>query len=101
MDCSREKTEVTAISMDPYFSLICTVTSSQFFLTGRRGMIFSHRNKRKYARGEEIYGAYNAMDGVRVVNGLEYKISCVTSKVYIIHTPSGCSLDFVLKFRTI
>ncbi|KAI3913598.1 hypothetical protein MKW92_010707 [Papaver armeniacum] len=101
MNCSREKPEVTVVSMDPHFSLICTMTSSQFFLTGRRRMMFSHRNKQKYARGEELYGEYNAMDGVRVVNGLECKISCVTSKVCIIHTPSGRSLDFILKVRTI
>ncbi|RZC71202.1 hypothetical protein C5167_034380 [Papaver somniferum] len=87
MDCSREKPEVTDVSMDPHFSLVCTVPFSQFFLTGRRCMIFFHGNKRKYARVEEISGAYNTMDGVRVVNGLECKISCVTSKVsYVLDT---------------
>ncbi|KAI3875144.1 hypothetical protein MKW92_034901 [Papaver armeniacum] len=88
MDCSREKPEVTAVSMDPHFS---SYLHSDFLsvLPDRKEAhdVFLHRNKRKYALGEEISGAYNAMDGVRVVNGLECKISCVTSKVsYVLDT---------------
>ncbi|KAI3954048.1 hypothetical protein MKW98_017872 [Papaver atlanticum] len=88
MDCSREKPEVTAVSMDPHFS---SYLHSDFLsvLPDRKEAhdVFLHRNKRKYACGEEISGAYNAMDGVRVVNGLECKISCVTSKVsYVLDT---------------
>ncbi|XP_026381727.1 paired amphipathic helix protein Sin3-like 4 isoform X3 [Papaver somniferum] len=88
MDCSREKPEVTAVSMDPHFS---SYLHSDFLsvLPDRKEArdVFLHRNKRKYACGEEISGAYNAMDGFRVVNGLECKISCVTSKVsYVLDT---------------
>ncbi|XP_026443607.1 paired amphipathic helix protein Sin3-like 4 isoform X1 [Papaver somniferum] len=88
MDCSREKPEVTAVSMDPHFS---SYLHSDFLsvLPDRKEAhdVFLPRNKRKYACGEEISGAYNAMDGVRVVNGLECKISCVTSKVsYVLDT---------------
>ncbi|KAI3970604.1 hypothetical protein MKX01_024251 [Papaver californicum] len=88
MDCSREKPEVTAVSMDPHFS---SYLHSDFLsvLPDRKEAhdVFLQRNRRKYTRGDEISGAYDAMDGVRVVNGLECKISCVTSKVsYVLDT---------------
>ncbi|KAI3900608.1 hypothetical protein MKW92_014883 [Papaver armeniacum] len=34
-----------AVSMDPHFSLICTMTSSRLFPTGRRRMMFSHNTE--------------------------------------------------------
>lgn len=41
----------------------------------------SSRNKRKYSNNDEPSDSLKAMDGIKVVNGLECKISCKTSKV--------------------
>ncbi|XP_026395438.1 uncharacterized protein LOC113290115 [Papaver somniferum] len=81
MDCSREKPEVTVVSMDPHFSLFCTVTSSQFFLTGRRRMMFFHRNKRKYARGEENFWYIQCHGWSSSCQWFGVQESCVTSKI--------------------
>lgn len=41
------------------------------------------RNKRKHSNNDEPSDSLKAMDGVKVANGLECKISCKTSKVTI------------------
>jgi len=49
--------------------------------------VFLARNKRKYASDDEYTSTCKSMKGVRVVNGLEYKITCNTSKVsYVLDT---------------
>lgn len=40
------------------------------------------RNKRKHSNNDEPSDSLKAMDGIKVVNGLECKISCKTSKVW-------------------
>jgi paired amphipathic helix protein Sin3a len=42
----------------------------------------SPRNKRKHSNNDEPSDSLKAMDGIKVVNGLECKISCKTSKVW-------------------
>ncbi|KAK7317405.1 hypothetical protein RJT34_01597 [Clitoria ternatea] len=47
--------------------------------------IFLKRNKRKYASSDEF--SSQATDGLQVINGLECKIACNSSKVsYILDT---------------
>ncbi|CAM6112569.1 unnamed protein product [Calypogeia fissa] len=49
--------------------------------------VFLARNKRKLADKEDDFALQNGMANVEVVNGLEYKISCNTSKVsYVLDT---------------
>lgn len=43
------------------------------------------RNKRKLECGDDFSGTCQAMEGLQIVNGLECKISCSSSKV--------CSLE--------
>jgi len=62
-----------------------------FFLSmsGRQNhRVFAMRSKkRKYAEEDEDLALQSAMENVRVVNGLEYKISCHTFKVsYVLDT---------------
>ncbi|KAJ4960471.1 hypothetical protein NE237_020381 [Protea cynaroides] len=96
MDYGHEKPEVTAVSMDPNFA---TYLQNDFLavLPERKDMrgVFLGRNKRKYACGDEISGTCKSMDGVQVVNGLECKIACNSSKVsYVLDTE-----DFLFRTR--
>jgi hypothetical protein len=54
---------------------------------------YSPRNKRKHSNNDEPSDSMKAMDGIKVVNGLECKISCKTSKV--------CSVIPVIQPHTI
>uniref|UniRef100_A0A804QJM7 Histone deacetylase interacting domain-containing protein n=2 Tax=Zea mays TaxID=4577 RepID=A0A804QJM7_MAIZE len=86
MEYGHEKPEVTAVSIDPNFSsylfgeYLCS-TSDKKLSEG----VYLARNKRKYSDNDEPSDFLKAMDGIKVVNGLECKISCKTSKV--------CNLD--------
>ncbi|KAG6486831.1 hypothetical protein ZIOFF_055411 [Zingiber officinale] len=88
MDYGHEKPEVTAVSLDPNFS--CYLYSE--FLSSvsvRKGLYgaFLGRNKRKYGRADEYSTICKAMKGIQVLNGLECKISCSSSKVsYVLDT---------------
>ncbi|KAJ8451723.1 hypothetical protein Cgig2_018357 [Carnegiea gigantea] len=81
MEKGHDKPEVTAVAMDPNFS---AYLHNDFLSVVRdkkeKPGIFLKRNKRKYAGGDEIAGASPAMEGVQIVNGLECKIACTTSK---------------------
>ncbi|GAB4839893.1 hypothetical protein Ancab_020602 [Ancistrocladus abbreviatus] len=81
MEYGNDKPEVTAVSIDPNFSAylhseFLTVVPVQKEKPG----IFLKRNKRKFASVDDT-AACQAMEGVLVVNGLECKISCNSSKV--------------------
>ncbi|KAH7532571.1 hypothetical protein FEM48_Zijuj04G0034500 [Ziziphus jujuba var. spinosa] len=82
MDNVSEKPEVYAISMDPNFAAYL----HNDFLSGFPGKKEPHgitlqRNKRRYACLDEFSAIAIAMEGVEVVNGLECKIACNSSKV--------------------
>lgn len=50
-------------------------------------MSFMHagcRNKRKCSPGDEFSAACQALEGLKVINGLECKIACNSSKVCIL-----------------
>lgn len=107
MDYGHDKPEVTAVSMDPNFSAylhndFLTVVpgkkeKSGIFLkryvSRRKFPVFAvwwscltmpagvYRNVCKYANGDEFSTARRTMEGVQVVNGLECKIACNSSKV--------------------
>ncbi|KAI3722352.1 hypothetical protein L2E82_33388 [Cichorium intybus] len=77
MDDGNEKTEVVAVSVDPNFA---TYLHNDFLsvVPGKKESgIMLQRNKRDFSDMDES----SAMDGVHVVNGLEYKMSCSSSKI--------------------
>lgn len=97
MDNGHDKPEVTAVSMDPNFS---AYLHSDFLAVvpekKEKSGIFLKRNIRKYANGDEFSTVCQAMEGVQVVNGLECKIACNSSKVsYVLDTE-----DFLFRVKT-
>ncbi|XP_006645435.1 paired amphipathic helix protein Sin3-like 4 [Oryza brachyantha] len=96
MEYGHEKPEVTAVSIDPNFSsyLFNEYLSSMSGSKLSEG-VFLERNKRKHSNNDEPSDSLKAMDGVKVANGLECKISCKTSKVsYVLDTE-----DFLFRLR--
>ncbi|KAL9246447.1 hypothetical protein vseg_019981 [Gypsophila vaccaria] len=96
MEKVQEKPELTAVVMDPIFS---TYLQNDFLSVvpekKEKPGVFMRRNKRKYASGDEISGVSEAMEGLQVINGLECKISCTSSKVsYVLDTE-----DFLYRRR--
>lgn len=96
MEKGHDKPEVTAVAMDPNFlaylqnDFLSVVPDKK-----EKPGIFLKRNKLKYAGGDEISSASQAMEGVQVVNGLECKIACTSSKVsYVLDTE-----DFLYRRR--
>ncbi|XP_009415815.2 paired amphipathic helix protein Sin3-like 4 isoform X1 [Musa acuminata AAA Group] len=96
MEYGHEKPEATAVSMDPSFSayLYSDFLSSIPDKKGAEG-VFLRRNKRKYGDDDEYASTYKAMSRFQVINGLECKISCSSSKVsYVLDTE-----DFLFRGR--
>ncbi|XP_073227098.1 paired amphipathic helix protein Sin3-like 4 isoform X1 [Cicer arietinum] len=86
MDYGHDKPEVTAVSIDPNFA---TYLYSDFLSVvpdkKEKSGILLKRNKNKYALSDEV--SNQVMDGVQVINGLECKIACNSSKVsYVLDT---------------
>ncbi|GLU03025.1 hypothetical protein SLE2022_202450 [Rubroshorea leprosula] len=96
MDYGHDKPEVTAVSMDPNFAAylqndFLSVVPEEKENTG----IFLKRNKRRHSSGDEFNSVSQAMEGLKVVNGLECKIACNSSKVsYVLDTE-----DFLFRGR--
>lgn len=95
MDYGHDKPEVTAVSMDPNFSAylhndFLSVLPDKKEKSG----IFLKRNKSRCASNDDFSATCQAMEGLQVINGLECKIACNSSKVsYVLDTE-----DFL--FRT-
>ncbi|BAU01122.1 hypothetical protein VIGAN_11028300 [Vigna angularis var. angularis] len=84
MDNMNEKPELFAVSIDPNFSFYLHNDFLSVF-PGKKephGIIL-HRNKRKYGNLDELSAICSAMEGVKVINGLECKISCNSSKFHL------------------
>ncbi|KAI9111373.1 hypothetical protein K1719_017063 [Acacia pycnantha] len=93
MDYGHDKPEATAVSMDPNFSAYLHNDFLSVFPEKKKSGIFLKRNKRKYACGDEL--SSQAMEGLQVINGLECKIACSSSKVsYVLDTE-----DFLFRMR--
>ncbi|XP_006602356.1 paired amphipathic helix protein Sin3-like 4 isoform X5 [Glycine max] len=86
MDYGYDKPELTAVSMDPNFSAylhndFLSVVPDKMEKSG----IYLKRNKRKYAISDEY--SSQTLDGLEIINGLECKIVCNSSKVsYVLDT---------------
>ncbi|KAG5091420.1 hypothetical protein JHK82_050198 [Glycine max] len=80
MDYGYDKPELTAVSMDPNFSAylhndFLSVVPDKMEKSG----IYLKRNKRKYAISDEY--SSQTLDGLEIINGLECKIVCNSSKI--------------------
>ncbi|KAH1239232.1 Paired amphipathic helix protein Sin3-like 3 [Glycine max] len=80
MDYGYDKPEMTAVSMDPNFSAylhndFLSVVPDKKEKSG----IYLKRNKRKYAISDEY--SSQTLDGLQIINGLECKIACSSSKI--------------------
>ncbi|XP_057419362.1 paired amphipathic helix protein Sin3-like 4 isoform X2 [Lotus japonicus] len=95
MRYGHDKPEVAAVTMDPNFSAylhndFLSVVPDKKEKSG----IFLKRNKRKYASIDDEHSS-QVMDGLQVINGLECKIACNSSKVsYVLDTE-----DFLFRTR--
>ncbi|KAI3952206.1 hypothetical protein MKW98_005901 [Papaver atlanticum] len=95
MESGNEKPEVTAVTLDPHFA---SYLHNDFLLAPTKEVtdVFLERNKRKFACEDESSLASEAMEGVKLVNGLECKIACNSSKVsYVLDTE-----DYLYRTRT-
>ncbi|GKV22786.1 hypothetical protein SLEP1_g32612 [Rubroshorea leprosula] len=88
MDHGHDKPEVTAVSIDPNFAAylhndFLSVVPEEKEKAG----IFLKRSKCRYVGGDEFSATCQAMEGLKVVNGLECKIASNSSKVsYVLDT---------------
>ncbi|XP_039017824.1 paired amphipathic helix protein Sin3-like 4 isoform X2 [Hibiscus syriacus] len=88
MDYGHDKPEVTAVSMDPNFAAylhndFLSVVPEEKEKPG----IFLKRNIRKCVGGDDPSSTCLVTEGLKIVNGLECKISCHSSKVsYVLDT---------------
>ncbi|GMP29098.1 hypothetical protein CsSME_00004361 [Camellia sinensis var. sinensis] len=86
MDDGNDKVDMVAVSVDPNF---VAYLHNDFLPVNSRKKepsgIFLQRNKRKYADFDESSAICKAMEGVCVVNGLECKMTCSSSKVFHCH----------------
>lgn len=88
MDSVSEKPEVFAVSMEPNFASYLHNDFLPVF-PGKKEPhgITLQRNKRKYAGQDESSAFCRAMEDVQLVNGLECKIACNSSKIsYVLDT---------------
>ncbi|KAI4347649.1 hypothetical protein L6164_008441 [Bauhinia variegata] len=89
MDNMSEKPEVYAVSIDPNFAFYLYNDFLSVF-PGKKEPegIMLQRNKRKYGGGlDELSATNSAMEDVQLINGLECKIACNSSKIsYVLDT---------------
>ncbi|KAK1374318.1 paired amphipathic helix protein Sin3-like 2 [Heracleum sosnowskyi] len=88
MDAGNEKPEVVAVSVDPnfatyYYKDFLSVVLNKKVSSG----ILLQRNKFKSADPDKSPDICIAMEGVKVINGLECKMACTSSKIsYVLDT---------------
>ncbi|XP_023760329.1 paired amphipathic helix protein Sin3-like 2 [Lactuca sativa] len=87
MDDGNEKPEVVAVSVDPNFASYLYKDFLSVAPTKKQSGILMNRNKRRFSDVDESSSITVAMEGADVVNGLEYKMSCSSSKIsYVLDT---------------
>nr|XP_043616510.1 paired amphipathic helix protein Sin3-like 2 isoform X2 [Erigeron canadensis] len=87
MDDGIEKPEVVAVSVDPHFAAYLHKDFLSVANAKKQSGIMMHRNKRQFSGKDESSSLSFAMEGARVLNGLEYKMSCSSSKIsYVLDT---------------
>ncbi|XP_071927968.1 paired amphipathic helix protein Sin3-like 3 [Coffea arabica] len=85
MDCSFDKPDSNAVSMDPNFAAYLTEFLSVVVPERKVNPgLYLRRNKRKYMHLDENDAFMEASKGLVMRNGLECKINCNTSKVFYV-----------------
>ncbi|CAH8257671.1 unnamed protein product [Arabidopsis lyrata] len=84
LDYGHDKPDVTSISMDPTFAAYLHNVFLSYPPNAKENpRIYLKRNKRKNGGDDELC----TTDGVKIINGLECKITCSSSKVsYVLDT---------------
>ncbi|XP_076914663.1 paired amphipathic helix protein Sin3-like 2 isoform X1 [Bidens hawaiensis] len=91
----NEKAEAVPVSMDSKFAAYLHNNFLSVVPGEKESGIMLQRNKRKFSDMDESSAMSVAMEGVKVVNGLEYKMSCCSSKIsYVLDT-----VDFFIRGR--
>nr|KAJ0216041.1 hypothetical protein LSAT_V11C300152810 [Lactuca sativa] len=94
MDVGNAKTEVVAVSVDHIFS---TYLHNGFLsvVPGKK----DSENKCQFLGMDESSAISAVMEGVHVVNGLEYKMYCSSSKnsIQMVKPAKGTTLAFIFK----
>lgn len=94
MDYVYDKPEVSAVSMDPNFAAYLSNELLSVIPQKENSGVFLTRNKRKYGVRDETFTS-EAMEGLKIFNGLECKIACSSSKVsYVLDTE-----DYLIRSR--
>ncbi|XP_022150309.1 paired amphipathic helix protein Sin3-like 4 isoform X2 [Momordica charantia] len=88
MEFGNDKPEVAAVSLDPNFSDYLHNDFLSILPDKKdKSRIYLKRNKCKYACRDETSAACQAMEELQILNGLECKITCTSSKVsYVLDT---------------
>ncbi|KAI3808698.1 hypothetical protein L1987_24656 [Smallanthus sonchifolius] len=87
MDDGNEKAEFVAVSVDPNFAAYLHNDFLSVVPGKKESGIMLRRNKRQFSDMDESSAMSAAMEDVNVVNGLEYKMSCCSSKIsYVLDT---------------
>ncbi|KAI3726063.1 hypothetical protein L1987_65860 [Smallanthus sonchifolius] len=87
MDDGIEKPEVVAVCVDPHFSTYLHKDFLSVATAKKQSCIMMQRNKRRFTGVDESSILSVAMEGAHVANGLEYKMSCSSSKIsYVLDT---------------
>ncbi|GAB2211160.1 hypothetical protein Droror1_Dr00016452 [Drosera rotundifolia] len=85
LENGHDKPDATVVSMDPNF--LAYLQKEYLADSGKKVMseIFSKRNKLKQGYGDDELASIDwAMEGVELVNGLEGRMACSTSKIYYV-----------------
>ncbi|PWA44006.1 SIN3-like 2 [Artemisia annua] len=87
MDDGNEKPEVVAVSVDPNFASYLHNDFLSIVPARKQSGIFMLRNKCQFRNMDESSATSAAMENAHAVNGLEYKMSCSSSKIsYVLDT---------------
>ncbi|XP_039011214.1 paired amphipathic helix protein Sin3-like 4 [Hibiscus syriacus] len=82
MDYGQDQPEVTTVSMDPN---VAAYLHNDFLLVfpeeKEKLGIFLRRNIHKCAGGDDLSSTCRTTRGLKIVNGLECKIACNSSKI--------------------
>ncbi|GKA74273.1 paired amphipathic helix protein Sin3-like protein 2 isoform X1 [Tanacetum coccineum] len=87
MDDGIEKPEVVPVSVDPRFANYIHKDFLSDVTPRKQSGIMMQRNKRRFLGADESSVQSLAMEGAHVLNGLEYKMTCSSSKIsYVLDT---------------
>ncbi|PWA46416.1 histone deacetylase interacting domain, Sin3 [Artemisia annua] len=88
MDDGIEKPEVVPVSVDSHFANYIHKDFLSDVTPRKQSGIMMQRNKRRFLGADEFAVQSLAMEGAHVLNGLEYKMTCSSSKLHNGRSPT-------------